>query len=65
MFEYINMSTKGYMKRISNTPPSKRLVSTQFKQDWKLVSSIEGGIRHKTVFVAVFARKKTEYHYPL
>jgi len=32
---------------------------------WEIFSSIEGGIGHKTVFVAVFARKKTEDHYPL
>ena len=29
------------------------------------MSSIEGGIGHKTVFVAVFARKKTEDYYSL
>ena len=29
------------------------------------VSSIEGGIGQKTVFVAIFARKKTEDYYSL
>jgi len=29
------------------------------------ISSIEGGLGHKTVFVAVFARKKTEDYYSL
>jgi len=29
------------------------------------LSSIEGGLGHKTVFVAVFARKKTEDYYSL